>query len=141
MRLRRREAVIGLMALFWSAGPLARLASAQLDQDGLIQRAFALRDEAIAAGDQPYGALVARDGIVIGEGPSRVVTNVDPTAHAEMEAIRDAARNLGSRDLGGAILYSSSRPCRMCETAAYWANIGRMVHGRDATDAGPPKYL
>jgi tRNA(Arg) A34 adenosine deaminase TadA len=148
MQLRRRHAIIGLVALFSAAGSVGRLARAQsasqlgatLDPDAMIRRAFELRDEAVAAGDQPYGALVARGGMVIGEGPSRVVTNTDPTAHAEMESIRDAARNIGSRDLSGAILYSSSRPCRMCESAAYWANIGRMVHGRDATDAGAPRY-
>ena len=58
---------------------------------------------------------------IVGEAPSRVVTASDPTAHAEMEAIRDAARRLRSRDLSGCVLVSTSRPCRMCEAAAGWA--------------------
>ena len=103
-----------------------------------ITRAFEMRDEALATGDQGYGAVVVRDGRIVGQAPSHVVVNGDPTAHAEMEAIRDAARRLGSRDLRGCILYSSSRACPMCEAAAYWAAIDRMVFGRGATDAGGP---
>ena len=104
-----------------------------------IERAFALRRQAGAGGDQAYGAVVVRDGRIVGEAPSRVVTGVDPTAHAETEAIRDAARRLGDRSLAGCILYSSSRPCPMCEAAAYWAGIERMVHGAQAEDAGAPR--
>jgi tRNA(Arg) A34 adenosine deaminase TadA len=106
---------------------------------GLIARAFEMRRLAEAGGDQPYGAVVAKDGRVVGQAPSRVVTAGDPTAHAETEAIRDAARRLGTRDLGGCILYSSSRACPMCEAAAYWAGIGGMVHGAGLADAGPPR--
>lgn len=104
-----------------------------------IGRALEMRRRAEAGGDQPYGAVVVRDGRVVGEAPSAVVTRGDPTAHAEMEAIRDAARRLGQRHLGGAALYASSRPCPMCEAAAYWAGIGRMIHGVDLVDAGPPR--
>jgi tRNA(Arg) A34 adenosine deaminase TadA len=106
---------------------------------GFIARAFDMRALAEKSGDQPYGAVVARDGRIIGQAPSRVVSANDPTAHAEMEAIRDAARRTGERDLRGAVLYSSSRPCPMCEAAAYWAGIAGMVHGRDQTDAGAPR--
>ena len=63
----------------------------------------------------------------------------DPTAHAEMEAIRDAARRLRTRDLSGCTLVSTSRPCRMCEAAAYWAGISSMVTGAALTDVGPPR--
>jgi tRNA(Arg) A34 adenosine deaminase TadA len=105
-----------------------------------MRRAFALRDAATRAGDQPYGAVIVKDGRIVGAAPSRVVTAQDPTAHAEMEAIRDAARRLGTRDLGGCELYASFRPCPMCETAAHWAGIARIHHGRDAADAGPPRY-
>ncbi len=106
--------------------------------DAFIARAFEMQRAASAAGDQAYGAVVVRDGRIVGQAPSRVVTAGDPTAHAEMEAIRDAARRLGSRDLGGCMLYSSSRACPMCEAAAYWAGIGGMVYGRDARNAGRP---
>ena len=105
---------------------------------GFIQRAFEMRNQAVAMGDQGYGAVVVRDGTIVGQSPSRVIVHGDPTAHAEMEAIRDAARRLGDRHLGGCTLYSSSHPCPMCEAAAYWAGIDRMVFGRDATDAGSP---
>ena len=103
------------------------------------RRAVELRDEAVRAGDQPYGAVVVKSGRVVGEAPSRVITTRDPTAHAEMEAIRDAARKLGTRDLSGCDLYGSSRACRMCEAAAYWAGIGRLFHGADAAGGGPPQ--
>jgi tRNA(Arg) A34 adenosine deaminase TadA len=104
-----------------------------------MDRALAMRQRALAEGDQGFGAIVVRDGQIIGEAPSAVVTRADPTAHAEMEAIRDAARRIGQRDLRGAILYSSSRPCAMCEAAAFWAGIARMIHGEALTDGGAPR--
>jgi tRNA(Arg) A34 adenosine deaminase TadA len=104
-----------------------------------MRRAEAQRDEAQRAGDQPYGAVVLRGELIVGTAPSRVVTATDPTAHAEMEAIRDAARSLRTRDLSGCVLVSTSRPCRMCEAAAAWAGISRMVHGAALTDAGAPR--
>ena len=104
-----------------------------------IDRAFAMKRLARDVGDRGYGAVVVRDGKIIAEAPSRVVTAGDPSAHAEMEAIREAARTTGSRDLSGAILYSSSRPCPMCEGAATFAGISEMVHGKDLTSAGRPR--
>lgn len=104
-----------------------------------MRRAQALRDEALRAGDQPFGAVVLRGDVIVGEAPSRVVTTPDATAHAEMEALRDAARRLQTRDLSGCLLVSTSRPCRMCEAAAGWAHISRMVYGEALTDAGPPR--
>lgn len=98
-----------------------------------------MKVEAIRIGDQAYGAVVARDGLIVGQSASHVVVHQDPTAHAEIEAIRDAARRLGNRNLHGCTLYSSSHPCPMCEAAAYWAGIERMVHGSTARDAGAPK--
>jgi tRNA(Arg) A34 adenosine deaminase TadA len=113
--------------------------SAPRDRATFAARALALRDEAVRRGDQPYGAVVVRKGEIVGEGVSAVITDRDPTAHAEMVAIRAAARRLGSRDLGECELFGSSRACPMCEAAAYWANIGRMFHGSEAVDAGPPR--
>jgi len=103
-----------------------------------IERAFEMRSQAIKIGDQAYGAIVVREGIIVGQSTSHVIFNQDPTAHAEMEAIRDAASRLGSRDLGGCTLYSSSPACPMCEAAAYWADIDRMVSGRSIKDNGQP---
>lgn len=131
--VRRRSCVVA--ALPWLAGPA--WASSALQQ--AMRRAEALRDEAVRAGDQPYGAVVLRGELIVGAAPSRVVAHTDPTAHAEMEAIRDAVRRLGTRDLSGCVLVSTSRPCRMCEAAAGWAGIERMVHGTALTDAGAPR--
>ena len=108
-------------------------------KDAFMRRAFDLRGAAARAGDQAYGAVVVKDGRIVGEAPSRVVTGADPTAHAEMEALRDAARRLGTRDLSGCEIYASTRPCPMCEAASYWAGIARIHHGADAADAGPPR--
>jgi guanine deaminase len=91
------------------------------------------------AGDQAYGAVVVKDGRVVGEGVSAVVTRNDPTAHAEIEALRDASRRLGTTDLSGCELYGTSRACGMCEPAAARARIARMYHGPDGVDAGPPR--
>ena len=90
-------------------------------------------------GDQPYGAVLVAGGIVIGEGPSRVIKLGDPTAHAEREAIRDAQRRLGRTVLAGSVLYSTSRPCRLCEVAAAEAGVARMVYGEELNDAGAPE--
>lgn len=106
-----------------------------------IDRAFEMRRRAEAQGDQAFGAVVVHDGKIVGQAPSAVVSRGDPTAHAEMEAIRDAARRLGRRHLGGSTLYSSFRPCAMCEAAAYWAGIDRMIHGTGLTDAGAPRLV
>ena len=109
------------------------------DQDEVfIRRAFELRDRASELGDQAYGAVVVVDGKIVGESESRVILDRDPTAHAEMSALRDAAKRHGSGVLVGAILYSSSRPCSMCQAAADWVGITKMVHGRDAIDGGAP---
>ena len=90
-------------------------------------------------GDQPYGAVLVLDGAVIGEGPSRVVKDRDPDAHAERVAIRDAQQRRGRSDLAGSILYSTSRPCALCEAAAARAGVSRMIHGAELIDAGAPR--
>lgn len=108
------------------------------DAATFIMRAFEMQRRALESGDQGYGAVVVRDGVIVGQSASHVVVHRDPTAHAEMEAIRDAARRLSSRDLSGCTLYSSSPPCPMCEAAAYWAGIERMVYGKSAQDGGRP---
>ncbi|UCH74447.1 MAG: nucleoside deaminase [Rhodospirillales bacterium] len=104
-----------------------------------IRRAFEMRRRAIEQGDQAFGAVIVRGDRIIAQSSSRVILDQDPTGHAEMAAIRDAARRLGDRNLRGAIMYSSSRPCPMCEAAAYWAGIETMIFGQDATDAGAPR--
>ena len=108
------------------------------DDAAFINRAFEMRRLAIESGDQSYGAIVVKDFKIVGQSPSRVVVNGDPTAHAEMEAIRDAAKRLRSRDLSGCTLFSTSKACPMCEGAAYWAGISRMIYGEVARDGGRP---
>lgn len=104
-----------------------------------IERAEAMRQLAIRSGDQPYGAvLVTADGGVV-DGVSRVVTQSNPDAHAEREAIREARRMAGGASLAGSVLYSTSRPCRLCEQAAAQAGVGRMFFGERMEDGGAPR--
>ncbi len=80
-----------------------------------------MAEESVGLGGGPFGALVVRDGVIVGRGRNRVTEAQDPTAHAEIEAIRDACRRLGSHQLAGCELYASSEPCPMCLGAIYWA--------------------
>jgi tRNA(Arg) A34 adenosine deaminase TadA len=87
----------------------------------------------------PFGAVVVRDGEVVGLGWNRVVEEGDPTAHAEVLAIRDAAARLGTHVLDDCTIYCSCEPCPMCLAAIYWARIPRVVfagEGEDAAEAG-----
>ncbi len=87
----------------------------------------------------PFGAVVVRNDEVVGSGWNRVVEEVDPTAHAEVLAIRDAARHLGTHVLDDCAIYCSCEPCPMCLAAIYWARIPRVVYaagGEDAARAG-----
>lgn len=104
-----------------------------------MDRAFEMRQSAIEYGDQAYGAVIVRNNVIIGQSWSKVILDRDPTAHVEMAAIRDAARRISSRELAGAFMYSSSRPCPMCEAAAFWAGMGQMVYGRELRRAGSPE--
>jgi tRNA(Arg) A34 adenosine deaminase TadA len=101
-------------------------------------RAFELRRAAVERGDQPYGAVLVRGGRIVGEGVSAVVTTPDPTAHAEMQAIRDAARRLGTPDLAGCEMYGTARACPMCQAGAYWARVSRLWYGESIVDGGAP---
>jgi tRNA(Arg) A34 adenosine deaminase TadA len=103
------------------------------------EAAASLKRLAESWGDQPYGAVLVLSGVLVGEGPSRVVTNQDVNAHAEREAIKDAQRRLGRASLSGSVLYSTSRPCGLCEAAAARAGVGRMYFGPSLTDGGPPR--
>jgi tRNA(adenine34) deaminase len=100
--------------------------------------AEAQRQRALSWGDQSYGAVVVLSGAVVGEGPSRVVKDQNLDAHAERVAILDAQRRLGRHDLSGAVLYSTSPPCALCERAAARAGLSRMYHGSSMRDAGTP---
>jgi tRNA(Arg) A34 adenosine deaminase TadA len=87
----------------------------------------------------PFGALVVKNGQIIGQGNNRVTSSNDPTAHAEVVAIRDACQNLGHFQLDDCVLYTSCEPCPMCLGAIYWARPDRIVFAasrEDAADAG-----
>ena len=84
----------------------------------------------------PFGAIVVKEGKIVGKGHNRVLKNNDPTCHAEVEAIREACRNLGTYDLTGCELYASSYPCPMCLGAIIWANIKKVYYANSAEDAG-----
>jgi tRNA(Arg) A34 adenosine deaminase TadA len=101
--------------------------------------AMRMRDEAVARGDQSYGAVIVRQGAIVGHGPSRVITDRNPDAHAERVALWDAQKRLATLDLSGALIYSTSRPCALCEAALARANVERMYHGPEAIDAGRPR--
>lgn len=104
-----------------------------------MARAYRMMREVVQNGDQSYGAVIVRSGRIVGQAPSRVVVNEDLTAHAEMEAIRDAARRLDTRDLQGCVMYSSSPSCPMCEAAAYWAGIDGLFHESNIVDREAPR--
>lgn len=118
----------------------AGAAAPDANRKRFMAHAYEMRRRAVASGDQAFGAVVVKDGRVVGEGVSAVLTTPDPTAHGEMQAIRDAARRLGSEKLAGCALYTTFRPCPMCETAAYWAGIERIFYGSAVTDGGAPRY-
>ena len=82
----------------------------------------------------PFGAVVVKDGKIIGRGSNHVLANNDPTAHAEVMAIRDACRNIGSYDLSGCEIYTSSYPCPMCFSAVIWSNIKKVYYGNTVED-------
>jgi tRNA(Arg) A34 adenosine deaminase TadA len=104
-----------------------------------VAEAARMKREAVASDDQPFGAVVVMGNTIVGYGPSRVVSDRNPDAHAERVALWDAQRRLGRRDLSGAVIYSTSRPCAICEQALANGNIERMFFGPEATDAGKPK--
>ena len=90
----------------------------------------------IEAGDGgPFGTVIVRDGEIVGRGHNRVVVNQDPNCHGEMEAIRDACKNLGTFDLSGCELYTTAEPCPMCLGATLWANIPVVYYGCTREDS------
>ena len=100
-----------------------------------MQMAIDLSVENVDTGGGPFGAVIVRDGEVIATGTNRVVPNADPTAHAEVMAIRNACAKLGTFQLTGCTVYSSSEPCPMCLSALYWAGVSRICYGNTKDDA------
>ena len=109
-------------------------AQRRVDQEFLDQ-AVELALENVADGGGPFGAVLVRDGRVLASGQNRVTRDDDPTAHAEVQAIRAACRELGTFSLEGATLYSSCEPCPMCLASSLWARVARIVYAADRDDA------
>lgn len=104
-----------------------------------MRQAIELAVLSVAAGGGPFGAVVVRQGAIIGRGANRVVTSADPTAHAEIVAIREACRFLGTHELSGCEIFTSTEPCPMCLGAILWARLARVHYActrSDAAEAG-----
>ncbi len=106
-----------------------------MTREELMREAIRLSEDNVRNGGGPFGAVIARDGEIVGTGTNRVTPDCDPTAHAEVNAIRDAASRLGTFDLSGCEIYSSCEPCPMCLGAIYWAHLDRLYYGNDKQDA------
>jgi guanine deaminase len=100
-----------------------------------LLKAVEIAKNGINAGGGPFGALIVKDGKIIAEAYNRVVLTSDPTAHAEVLAIREASSLLGTHDLKECTLYTSCEPCPMCLGAIYWAGIEKVVYACDRIDA------
>jgi tRNA(Arg) A34 adenosine deaminase TadA len=100
-----------------------------------MKMAIELSIENIDEGGGPFGAVIVRNGKLIANGSNRVVPNNDPTAHAEVVAIRNACRELQTFDLSGCTVYASCEPCPMCLSAIYWAGIERICYANTKRDA------
>ena len=100
-----------------------------------MREAIRLSIENVKNGGGPFGAVIVKDDKIIATGVNRVTANHDPTAHAEVSAIREACRQLGTFDLSGCEIYTSCEPCPMCLGAIYWAHIDKIYYGNNKTDA------
>ena len=112
-------------------------------QDDLyfIAQAVALAFKGVSNNEGgPFGALVVKDGVIIGKGNNKVISTNDPTAHAEVVAIREACAYLGSFQLTGCTIYTSCEPCPMCLGAIYWARPDRIVYACSREDAAAIEF-
>lgn len=106
-----------------------------MNDSDFLRQAIALGAASVEQGGGPFGALVVLGGEVIGRGANCVTLHNDPTAHAEVQAIREACQTINDFSLAGATLYSSCEPCPMCLAASYWARLGRIVFAASRDEA------
>ena len=106
-----------------------------MNENKFMRMAIELSKESVARGGGPFGAVIVRDGKLIARGANRVTLNNDPTAHAEVVAIRNACRELQTFDLSGCTVYTSCEPCPMCLSALYWAGVSRICYANTKRDA------
>lgn len=100
-----------------------------------MKLAAKLSTENVDTGGGPFGAVIIKDGKIISTGVNRVTADNDPTAHAEINAIRNACTKLGTFQLSGCTVYSSCEPCPMCLSALYWAGVKKIFYGNTKEDA------
>ena len=100
-----------------------------------MREAIRLADESVERGGGPFGAVIVKDGRILARSSNSVTIDNDPTAHAEVNAIRSACRDLGTFDLAGSVIYTSCEPCPMCLGAIYWAGIDRIYYANTRKDA------
>lgn len=105
------------------------------DDSTWLGRAVDLASANVAEGGGPFGAVIVRDGVLLATGQNRVTRDLDPTAHAEVVAIRAACRQVGDFSLAGCTLYTSCEPCPLCLSSALWARLDRVVYAADREDA------
>lgn len=103
--------------------------------ENFMKIAISKAKEGIELGQTPFGAIIVKDNSIIAEAHNTVWKDLDPTAHAEVNAIRIASRKLGSIDLSGCVIYSTCEPCPMCLSAIHWSKIDRLVYGAEISDA------
>lgn len=104
-------------------------------KEEFMREALRLSEGNVTNGGGPFGAVIVKDGKIVATGVNRVTAKHDPTAHAEVSAIRAACEKLGTFDLSGCEIYTSCEPCPMCLGAIYWAHIDKIYFGNDKTDA------
>jgi guanine deaminase len=109
--------------------------------DEFMRRAIRLSLNNVKKGGGPFGAVIVKDGKLISSGTNNVTTKNDPTAHAEIDAIRKAAKTLKTFDLSDCEIYTSCEPCPMCLSAIYWASISRIYYGNTKKDAAKIGFI
>ena len=107
----------------------------KINDEFFMRKAIELSVNNIDENGGPFGAVIVKNGEIIAQGVNRVTKNIDPTAHAEVNAIRTACKTLNTFDLSGCEIYSSCEPCPMCLGAIYWARLSKLVFANTKSDA------
>ncbi len=106
-----------------------------MTKEECMRRAIALSEENVKNGGGPFAAVIVKNGEIVAEGANRVTSDFDPTAHAEVSAIRAACKKLGTFILSGYEIYTSCEPCPMCLGAIYWSHLDKIYYGNNRQDA------
>ena len=107
----------------------------KMNDEIFMRKAIELSVQNIDENGGPFGAVIVKNGEIIATGVNRVTANIDPTAHAEINAIREASKKLGTFDLSDCVIFSSCEPCPMCLGAIYWARLDKLYYGNSKQNA------